>query len=308
MKKTLNIITAKSALFKPYDLSKSEVIEEIKKDKYHIYLIRKRKQFFYMDSVLEKDLYATSFYYLSDNHEKKYETIKHSTHLKIESLKNGYFQVVDNNEKGEFRDIFLINRLCDTIARQYQIPKKGKLPSDLEVMYIGQAFGKEASKTIEYRVSNHDKIQKIALEIMEENTTEEILIIGIKTEIIDIDINYSDNSNLLTLSENSNRKRISNAQEITTYEAALIRYFQPKWNTDYKKTFPTKSAKGKKGSYDEIYKLQYDYVQVMIDTSPVLVRIYSDRISDKKYIHSKTFELIKNNDENELLDIIINTD
>lgn len=46
----------------------------------------------------------------------------------------------------------------------------GSLTYDLEVLYIGQAFVRTTTKTIDYRISNHNKIQKIALDILDKGS------------------------------------------------------------------------------------------------------------------------------------------
>jgi hypothetical protein len=42
----------------------------------------------------------------------------------------------------------------------------------LEVVYVGQAFGRKENRTIDYRISNHEKVQEIALDILDSGSNE----------------------------------------------------------------------------------------------------------------------------------------
>ena len=58
-------------LFEPSALDREEVQEEIAKNKYHIYLVCKRKKMFFMGTESDgPDYNKTAFYWLDDDHEK----------------------------------------------------------------------------------------------------------------------------------------------------------------------------------------------------------------------------------------------
>jgi hypothetical protein len=180
----LNFYSSRLCIFNPSDLEQSEVQAEIESDKYHIYLICKRKKIHFESSEERDGVGYTTLFYLNDKFEKEYLYYKHSlAELKINEVKDGYYNVDTNLHKGVLvRDYLMINNfaflLDDIVGESVKTP----LPSDLEIMYIGQAFGRTETKKIDYRIANHDKIQKIALGILNKSSNEEVLIIGVKVE------------------------------------------------------------------------------------------------------------------------------
>ena len=305
----LNFYSSEVVLFNPKDLALVETNEFIKTNKYHIYIICKRKKVFFESSEIEDEFCKTTLYYLDEKHEKKYLRYKHPSNLIINDFKDGFYDVDLNGQKNlKIRDFLMISNFCylenDIIGNSVE----GPFPSDLEVLYIGQAFGRTARKTIDYRVSNHDKIQKIALEILDKGSNEEVLIIGLKinnndigTSIVTIDSNTNasttkDLQDLVTKAS----KRITEGQEITVFEASLIKYFQPTLNTEYKESFPSPDFT----SYDEIFKTDFNYSAMTIDTKPIFTRIYSKYIPERKYLHSQHFPLKTKSDKEILFDYL----
>lgn len=307
----LNFYSSKLCIFNPSDLEQAEVRAEIESDKYHIYLICKRKKIHFESSEEKDDVGYTTLFYLNDKFEKEYLYYKHSlTELRINEVKDGYYNVDTNLHKGVMvRDYLMINNfaflLDDIVGESVKTP----LPSDLEVMYIGQAFGRTETKKIDYRIANHDKIQKIALDILNKSSNEEVLIIGVKVETNDL------STSIVTINSKTERptlesilqlrdkaaKRITEGQEITVFEASLIKYFQTNLNTEYKETFPSPDFK----SYKEIYETDFDYSAMTIDTRPVAVRIYSQHINERKYINSQHFPLTTESEKKSLFEYLM---
>jgi hypothetical protein len=276
----LNFYSSEVVLFNPKDLDLDETKNFIKTNKYHIYIVCKRKKVFFESSEIEGEFCKTTLYYLDDKHEKKFLRYKHPNTLIINDFQNGYYDVDLNGQKNlKIRDFLMISNFCylenDIIGNSVEKP----LPSDLEVLYIGQAFGRTERKTIDYRISNHDKVQKIALDILDKGSNEEVLIIGLKiknndlgTSIVTIDSKTKAPTikDLQDLGAKAS-KRITEGQEITVFEASLIKYFHPVLNTEYKETFPSPDFT----SYDEIFETDFNYSAMTIDTKPIFTRIFS---------------------------------
>ena len=252
-------------------------------------------------------------YYLNANNDKEYLGFKHSDSiLRINSYDDGYYNIdTDKYKNIIIRDYALINNFLfienDLIGDSVTSP----LLSDLEVMYIGQAFGRNESKKIDYRLANHDKVQKIALDIINSGSNEEVLIIGVKLSTNDLTtIFISDPGNKKTklFDINDLHKQVSDrvpeGQEITVFEASLIKYFQTDLNIEYKNTFPSPDFK----SYEDIYKTSFNYSSFALDTRPLGVRLFSKKIIDRKYIHAQHFPLSSNSDKRNLIDYIIEPD
>jgi hypothetical protein len=307
----LNFYSSNVILFNPSDLDNEPTTKQlIESDKYHIYLICKRKKVFFESCILDgTDFCKTTLYYLNDKHEKVYLRYRHPSNLIINSYENGFYNIDFNGQKNlMIRDFMLINNYNflekDTIGTTVTDP----LPSDLEVMYIGQSFGRTTLRKIDYRLENHDKMQKIALQILNSGSNEEVLIVGLKVEVSDLGTSFvsvgSDTKkvtveSLLELQKKASQ-RIPEGQELTVFEASLISHFRPKLNTEYKDSFPEKGTI----SYNEIYNLSFDYSSMAIDTRPVFVRIYSDFIKERKYIHSNHFPLTSESDKATLFEYL----
>jgi hypothetical protein len=66
---------------------------------------------------------------------------------------------------------------------------------------------------------------------------------------------------------------MSEQQRLNWTEAALIKYFAPPYNKEYKKTFPSPAHK----TYSDCYDLDLNTVGFVLDTSEVLgVKLYSE--------------------------------
>lgn len=309
----LNFYSSELILFNPKDLGLSKTKKRIKDNKFHIYVVCKRKKIFFESCIIEGDFSKITLYYLNEKHEKEYLYYKHPKAFFINSFEDGYYDVDLNGYKNlRMRDFALISNLCYLESDIVGNSVTASLPSDLEVLYIGQAFGRTSRKTIDYRISNHEKIQKIALEILDKGSNEEVLIIGLKiknndigTSFVRIDSNwrtptFEDFQEIVKKAS----QRITEGQEITVFEASLIKFFQPEYNTEYKQTFPSRDFI----SYDEIFRTDFNYSAVTIDTKPILTRVFSKHISERKYLHYQHFPLTSTSDKETLFEYLYELD
>jgi hypothetical protein len=79
---------------------------------------------------------------------------------------------------------------------------------------------------------------------------------------------------------------IAQADKFTIIEAALIRYFQPHFNTVYKDSFPSTNLK----SLQKCYDLDFVAVSVEVDTEDIDVCIYSSK-AIRNYHHVAYYDL-----------------
>jgi hypothetical protein len=292
----LNFYSTEVFLFNPLDANQAEFKRYIKEHKYHIYIVCKRKKSFFEKTVFENGFFQTTFYNLDEKHNKIYFDYKNSDFFKINSYKNGYYNIdnkVENDQ--EMRDIYLISLFCYQEDMKNKYSESKPLPSDLEVMYIGQAYGRTKLKTIDYRVLNHNKIQKIALDILEKGSNEEIIIVGLKFKNNALGTSFAGindkvirptNESMQEL-QNKAGKKLTKGQEITVCEASLISYFKPKLNIEYKKSFPSRDF----SSYNELYEIDFEYSYLVVNTESFYVRLFSEYVKERKYKHSKHFPL-----------------
>ncbi|MED3965061.1 hypothetical protein [Niallia taxi] len=151
---------------------------------------------------------------------------------------------------------------------------------DCEVVYIGRSFGKTGEKTVYSRLKSHSTLQKVYAEKEDDKSIflsswdfDRNTISFISPLEVDYQKNYDIFMKQLEMKENP-YELISKKQEINFTEAALIRYFQPKYNDIMKYRFPSKTHK----EYSDLFKEDVDYVSVEIDTRRLNVRLYSEGI------------------------------
>lgn len=129
-------------------------------------------------------------------------------------------------------------------------------PMLFDVQYIGQAFGKNGERNAYDRLIRHETLQRIALNGAPD---------GYRLEIILVELHPSNRVfqviNPWADERDEDGSRIANsldtlfgtttAQQVSLYEAALIRYFQPKYNKEFKNSFPSTNLKILDECYDK---------------------------------------------------------
>ncbi|WP_117161194.1 hypothetical protein [Paraliobacillus sp. X-1268] len=147
---------------------------------------------------------------------------------------------------------------------------------DCEVVYIGRSFGKEGERTVYGRLKSHSTLQKIYAEKEDDKSiflsswNFDRNTIGFISPI-ESDNQKSIDIFMKQLAVHELPELIRKKQEINFTEAALIRYYQPKYNNKMKYRFPSKTHI----EYSDLFKENVDYVSVEIDTKRLNVRLYS---------------------------------
>ncbi|MFN8437005.1 MAG: hypothetical protein U0V72_05135 [Cytophagales bacterium] len=165
---------------------------------------------------------------------------------------------------------------------------------DLEVLYIGQAFGEDGNRTAIDRLGSHSTLQKIYSEAMQRNPDSEIWILLASFQ----QKNISTMNGMITMSQsnekedfnrwmnfNNGENPFSDKQKINFTEAALIRTFLPQYNKEYKDTFPNPAH----SSYSECYSLDLNAIVVEMDMTEARRWLYSD--SKKRGIDKEGFDI-----------------
>jgi hypothetical protein len=161
---------------------------------------------------------------------------------------------------------------------------------DLDILYIGQSYGDEGSRNPVDRLKNHSTLQNIYSEAVTKNIDSEIWIALASFEEIICMANHHDNGYTVKQMENYwdekgseilNRvynQGITQQQKINFTEAALIRYFSPIYNKEYKHTFPNPAHK----TYSECYDLDINSIFIELATQEIVnCQFYSDSVSRK---------------------------
>ncbi|QGG55027.1 hypothetical protein [Paenibacillus sp. B01] len=157
---------------------------------------------------------------------------------------------------------------------------------DLEVLYIGRAFGSKETPTrnVFDRLQHHETVQKI---YSERSWDSDIWLTAWRftpNSIAFFDPNEPSDDlrsyihNLVESKKNNTRfLQVSAKQNIAVAEAALINYFKPPYNDKFKNNFPSPAHE-----YKECYELDLDYVIVELDTSGLGFRLWSQEVDVKK--------------------------
>jgi hypothetical protein len=303
----LDIYSDIVTIFKPKAIDDQGVIRDIEEKKYHIYLVCKRKKMYY--ESFDPNQMVAKFYTLDENHCKCYNRY-HNRDIVINGFNDGIANITFKERNWSIADFALLNNYHFIEGDEIGDSIESKLPSDLEVMYVGQAFGRTGNRNIDYRLKNHEKLQSIAADIIERGTNEEILIVGISVKTHDLSFRIFDGVKEIDRDSIDQevdelivkaKKRPSEGQIVTLFEASLISYFHPIYNKEYKVTFPSPDF----SSYDEIYDMDFDFFSFALNTGKgsIFCRLYSE-VQQMKYIHIGVYIIGNNNDNLELLDYI----
>lgn len=179
---------------------------------------------------------------------------------------------------------------------------------DYEILYIGQAYGKNGERTALDRLASHETVQKIYTHALTNNPESDIWIM--LTSFSQISMLFSGGSDE-TLQTAKSKKRddkiaknffdnkgleFTEKQKINFTEAALIKMFEPKYNKEFKSSFPN----SKHSSYSECYSLDLRAMLLELDTSEMVRKIYTEK-TGRKVNHSKMFEFKNDQDRISLL-------
>lgn len=137
---------------------------------------------------------------------------------------------------------------------EHIVSQHGAIP--FEVIYVGQAYGKNGSRSALDRLKKHETLQKIAIKGPPDKHKISIILIEINQENRSFTF-FNPHAKIKSL-EN---ERISpgldklynteDAERVTLYEAALIRYFKPIYNKEFKHSFPSTNMKVLKDCYEK---------------------------------------------------------
>ncbi|WP_160171765.1 hypothetical protein [Endozoicomonas elysicola] len=147
----------------------------------------------------------------------------------------------------------------------------------LEVLYIGQAFG-NGTRSAHERLKSHSTLQKILADSYHKYPDSEISVLMVKFEPYQLLITMDGSSNVKNDNNVENNRfrsilenSLSEKQQIGIVEAALIRYFQPFYNDKFKIKFPSPKVKVLK----KCYELDFSGLVVEINTQELMFLLYS---------------------------------
>lgn len=168
---------------------------------------------------------------------------------------------------------------------------------NLEVLYIGQAFA-NGKRNAHDRLKSHSTLQRILAEAQYNAPDNDIWVLtfeyapyriisqfdGRAKEAID---GEEDRARFVSILENP----LSQHQQICLIEAALIRYFKPKYNEIYKESFPSANQK----ILAACFELDFSALAVEINTEELSFSMYSEVAPPNEH-HITQFDLVDRNE------------
>ncbi len=196
------------------------------------------------------------------------------------------------NQKGELTTNANVSVFLQTLPRDFSEAEF----LDLEILYIGQSYGKEGEKNAIDRLKNHQTLQRIYAESIINNPDDDIWISLCNFEEIGA-ILIDGRQDKSESDEKSDVKRLSDfihkftndllneKQKVNFTEAALIKYFEPPYNKDFVDIFPSITH----SSYKECYALDINSVIIELNTDEIVnCNFYSSKIPKRK-VHLNSF-------------------
>jgi hypothetical protein len=155
---------------------------------------------------------------------------------------------------------------------------------DLEILYIGQSYGVDGARTAPDRLQSHSTLQAIYAEATSNNPDSEIwlalasfeqinlMMMDGRTGFTEEELAF-DKADFKRVFSTLNYGGINEQQKINFTEAALIKYFQPRYNKIYKDSFPNPAHE----TYRDCYDLDINSVCIELQTMEMAnCKFYSD--------------------------------
>lgn len=169
--------------------------------------------------------------------------------------------------------------------------------SDLEVLYVGQAYADGRRSALD-RLKSHSTLQKILADTQYNMPDDEIFVLTFEYAPYQVLAMFDglaknpikgevDEKRFISVLDNP----LTQHQQICLAEAGLIRYFQPKYNEIYKESFPASNQK----ILSECYELDFSALAVEINTDELNFSLYSKSALPKQH-HIAQFDLINPNE------------
>lgn len=265
-------------IFYPNDLQ--DVKKQYSETKYHIYMINKIKRYkiekFEIDQVNDRiEIFISEGIAnrISIRVVCSLEEIKKALNCNNKNLRG---QITENKKYIKFFDkkyntTLYVNVL--SLLRSY-----GFNPIPLEILYIGQSYGKNGSRDAFERLEDHSTLQKIYADYTSNvNSFDYEIAITLWEFTPFLDMNMDGTSKEQIVSSETDKNHFQKIMQqhnlgmsdqlISVTEAALINYFKPDYNDKFKNNFPNMKHKG----YHQYYDL--DFNSIMVELDPLCINV-----------------------------------
>jgi len=265
----------------------------------HIYLISKspalsfsKEMFSYKSGVISGDVtYSINGKARELPFSQKFPLLDGAVSIGLSDFPHREIQTFDDN--GKLIRHLPAHVLCMGHGMHIENPEL----HNLEVLYIGQAYG-DGSRSAFERLRSHSTLQKILAESQYRSPESAINILTFEylpyrliTQMDGVSKvkfpDHDDKARFMSILENP----LTEHQQVCLIEAALIRYFRPHYNEIYKESFPSQNHK----ILESCYELDFSGLVVEIDTEDLYLQLFSDH-AKPKWHHICQFDLVDDED------------
>lgn len=216
-------------------------------------------------------------------------------HDEVDLISRSPFRVLTAQTAGQ--DIQEV-KVCDLLFSRIEELRH------IRVCYIGQAVGESESYTVINRLSSHSTLQQIYFDIANEEPHLEACIIPCSIEPYYFGLILPDAAEEDEGDDQVSRMRthltedtFPDRQLVNLGEAALIRHFQPRYNSMYTKNFPDEAHVG----YKEAYLAKYNSVSAELCGEEMDLIFYNDVVTPIDHVLAQ-YSLLSEADRISMLD------
>ncbi|MFE3267856.1 hypothetical protein [Streptomyces sp. NPDC059215] len=170
---------------------------------------------------------------------------------------------------------FLAYAMAQTDSDMERLPVDSQF-LDLMVDYVGKAYGAEGSRGAITRLQSHSTLQRILTELPRDMEAWIVLLNSDSQTLFTSIVPSGERGDAADLEDDQHLERalsgpLSEEMIVDFLEGSLIKYFQPPYNVQLKKTFPQASAK----PLAELYARDLNLVGFELDTKHLSMRLRS---------------------------------
>ncbi len=279
----VNMLCSQPVLIQPHNLGHPSFLEYAVEMPFHIYMICRRPRItFETDSLAYQGRNVMGEFIV---HEKgKRVSVPFTVEMPMDPplmvFKCDYphsdVKILDENGRVVI-EIHASHLMCNVSAGLHDMSQMKHL--DLEVLYVGQAYGKDGERTAPDRLKNHETLLEVYQHLSSAAPLDEVWIALLHFEdpFFIISFDGRDKSTTVTGDEDAAHfnnvidNPVSERQRICFAEAAIIRHFQPQYNNNFKYNFPNPAH----GTYASCYELDLNAVAVEVQFEELFTRMYS---------------------------------
>lgn len=180
---------------------------------------------------------------------------------------------------------------------------------EFEVLYIGQAYGKDGNRTAFGRLEQHATLQKILTEYRNDHPDKHIYILLLEIQK-QLAMSFDGRSKEYMKTEEESDKHMKQVccnlpeedQVINITEAALINYFKPEYNINFVDNFPNENHKGYRQYYDLDYNSLLVELDLEFDHAP-LIQLYTSTNRINSSFDFIRYQLFNDNERSNMYEI-----